>query len=148
MTGFDLSPGITPALTDVFVVVVPLAVGLGYLLAKRSGFEAAFAVSAIALGAIKVSTDYSDVFDLAVALAAIVGGAVWLWFSVRGRAWNGRVAEAFGWLLGIGSVVVGLLKLRDFYDPFDILLADATVVAGVAVLVYLREARTARPTTV
>lgn len=138
MTGFELSPGITPALTDIFVVGVPLLIGLGYLLAGRRGFEFAFGASAVVLGAVKLYTDYTDPFDVVVALAALLGGGFWLRYAGLGRGWTGRAVSTTAWVGGLGCVVVGLLKLRDFYDPFDILLADAAVVAGAALFLYGR----------
>ncbi len=135
MSGFLLSPGITPELTDIFVVELPLAVGLGYLLGRRYGFEVLFALNAVALGAVKWYTDYFDLPDVAVALAAIVGGALWLATLVERVPANRARRTAFSVLAPIFALV-GAVKLLDFYDPFDILLADAVIVVAVALWVY------------
>jgi hypothetical protein len=33
---------------------------------------------------------------------------------------------------------MGVWKLRDFYDPFDILMSDSMLIAGVALWLYAR----------
>jgi hypothetical protein len=137
MSAFVLSPGITPELADAFVIELPVAVGLGYLLARRPGFEVAFALNAVVLAVLKLFTDYGDVPDALIALAALASGGTWLGLSFHGRAIGGAV-RAWCVLVGAGSLIAGLVKLRDFYDPFDLLLADCAIVAGVAVLCYAR----------
>jgi hypothetical protein len=131
MSSFRLSPGITPELTDLFVVVVPLAVGFGYLLWRRRGFELAFALSAIVLGGIKLYTDSPDLPDDVVAGSAILAGVLWALlatgaFRIRRGSWIPV------------AVLGGFVKLRDFYDPFDLLLADCIMVAGLAIVLYAR----------
>ncbi len=135
MSGFLLSPGITPELTDVFVVELPIVVGLGYLFGKRTGFEIAFALNALALGVVKGVTDYLDLPDVIVAAAAIVGGALWLAVAT-GQLPPGRARRTVFPVLAPIFVIVGLSKLTDFYDPFDILLADAVIVAAAALWTY------------
>ena len=135
MSGFLLSPGITPELTDLFVVELPLAVGLGYLLGRRYGFELLFVLNAVALGAVKWYTDYLDLPDVAVALAAIVGGALWL-ASLAGRLPVNRPRRTAFSVLAPIFAGIGAVKLLDFYDPFDILLADAVIVAAAALWMY------------
>jgi hypothetical protein len=138
---FLLSPGITPELTDVFVIGVPLAVGLGGLLFGRRGLEVAFGASAVALGAIKFATDLTDLGDDLVALGATLGGLGWVFLALRPMP-RGRLFRALVVLFGVFAVVVGLIKIRDdFYDPFDLLLADTSIVAGVAWILYGRGAR-------
>ena len=133
MSAFLLSPGITPELADAFVIELPVAVGLGYLLARRTGFEVAFALNALALGAIKLVTDYGDLLDAAIALATLAGGGAWLHLAFR-RSPMTETARGLFLLVGATSLVAGLVKLQDFYDPFDLLLADAAIVAGIAIL--------------
>ena len=138
MSGFLLSPGITPELTDVFVLELPIALGVGYLLGGRRGFELAFAANAVVLAIVKLVTDYFDPWDDAVALSALFAGG--LWIGVReGGGVGGRAARTILGVVGIASLLFGLLKLTDFYDPFDLLLADAAIVSGIALLVLRRE---------
>jgi hypothetical protein len=137
MSNFLLSPGITPELADAFVIAVPLAVGFGYLLGGRRGFELGVSLAAIVLGAIKLSTDFRDLPDDVVALAAMVGGATWaLWATETFR--DGRSTRLLGGIFGPLVLLVGVIKLRDFYDPFDLLLADCTILAGAAIWLYSR----------
>lgn len=126
-----LSPGFTPELTDLFVIELPVAVGLGYLLDRKEGFEIAFAANALVLGLVKLVTDYSDVLDAPVFLAAIAGGAGWL-LVATGVLERGSTLRLMGFVLGSTCVLMGLLKLQDFYDPLDLLLADTLIVTGVA----------------
>jgi len=135
MSAFVLSPGITPELADAFVIELPIAVGIGYLLARRTGFAFAFALNALVLGTLKVVTDYGDLPDVLIALGALASGATWAILSIRGRS-SARAARAWCAVLGVGTLVAGLVKLRDFYDPFDLLLADCAVVSGLAVALY------------
>jgi hypothetical protein len=131
VTGFMLSPGFTPELTDFFVIELPLAVGLGYLFGRRLGFEIAFAANTLILGLVKLVTDYSDLPDAVVALGAIAAGLAWLLLAtqvLRGP----RALRTLGWGLGAFCVLLGVLKLQDFYDPLDLLLGDALIIAGVA----------------
>jgi hypothetical protein len=137
MSVFLLSPGITPELTDVFVIELPLALAVGYLFGRRTGFEVAFALNALALGVVKLVTDFPDVWDDLVSFSALFGGGLWLVTTLRmvdGRSSLRWVSAA----AGLFFVLVGLAKLTDFYDPFDLLLADAVIVSGIALWVYRR----------
>lgn len=137
MSNFLLSPGITPALADLFVIAVPLAAGFGYLLWQRRGLEGAFALAALVLGGIKLYTDFPDLPDDVVAGSAILGGVLWGLLSTGAfRVGRGRWIPVA--VLGGLIFIVGLIKLRDFYDPFDLLLADTTILAGVAIWLYAR----------
>ena len=137
MSAFQLSPGITPELTDAFVIELPLALAAGYLFGRRVGFEVAMALNAVALGVVKFLTDYADPWDDLVSAAAVLGGGFWI-PTVRG-ALNGRrpLRTALA-IAGLVCVLIGVYKLTDFYDPFDLLLADCVIVAGLALWVYRR----------
>lgn len=135
MSGFLLSPGITPELTDAFVLELPLALALGYFAARGYGLELAFLLNLLALGVVKWITDWSDPLDDVVAASALLGGALWL-ALLHGRPRRARLRSLLGAVLGPFLVLVGALKLTDFYDPFDLLLADAVVVAGIALWWY------------
>jgi hypothetical protein len=131
VSGFLLSPGITPELTDLFVVELPIAIAAGFFLARARGIGWAFGLNALALGAIKLVTDYGDPGDDLVAAAAVIAGLLFLGQAVS-PAWLVRMPKV---ALGVGGgllVVVGAIKIRaDFYDPFDLLLADMAVAGGI-----------------
>ena len=122
MDAFQLSPGITPLLTDVLVVEFVLLAGGLYRLAGPRGFEFAVALNALILGAIKLVTDYTDLLDLPVALAGLIAGALYLARLVPAtRQWSAPTAAVRGGALILG--VIGVAKVAlDFYDPFDVLL--------------------------
>jgi hypothetical protein len=143
VSDFALSPGITPEITDAFVLAVPLAIGLGYLLYGRRGVEVAFGLSALALGLVKFATDLPDLWDDLVSLGATLGGAGWVALALRPLP-RARALTVPILLFGIFAILVGGIKLNDFYDPFDLLLADASILAGVAWLVHLRRERRPR----
>ncbi len=130
MSGFALSPGITPELTD--AVILEFALLLAILIAWRGaeGAQLAVAINAVVLGAIKIATDYSDLGDLPVALAGIGAGALLLWANLGGRTpWRAHRATE----LGIGALLIatGAIKVvLDFYDPFDLLLAALVIAIG------------------
>jgi hypothetical protein len=132
---FQLSPGITPELTDIFVIELPLALALGYLLDRRTGFELAFALNAVALGVIKFVTDFSDPWDDLVSLGAVLGGGLWMGIT-HGWTNHHRALRIVAVAVGVFALVVGLIKLDDFYDPFDLLLADSVIASGIALLAY------------
>jgi hypothetical protein len=132
---FQLSPGITPELTDAFVIELPLALGTGYLVGRRAGFEFAFALNVLALGLVKFLTDYADPWDDLVSAAAVLGGGFWI-PTMRGALNGRRLLRSSLAVAGLVFVVLGVVKLTDFYDPFDLLLADGVIVAGLALWVY------------
>ena len=128
MDAFQLSPGITPLLADVVLVEFVLLLAILYRARGADGFEAAVALNALALGAIKLGTDYADLLDDPVALAGIIGGSLYLWGLRTPRSL--RPAPGKGTLV-VAAVVglLGVLKLYlDFYDPFDLLLALLAIV--------------------
>jgi hypothetical protein len=127
---FHLSPGITPELADLFVVELPILVGLAYGLWGRRGVEVAFGLNGVALGVVKFVTDPTDLPDVVVALAGVIGGAAIL--ASRFGSPSSWFPPPLLWqALGGVVLVIGVIKiLRDFYDPFDLLLGDACVVSG------------------
>jgi hypothetical protein len=139
VTGFALSPGITPALTDVFVVELPILLGVGYFLGRRRGFEVVFALNAIALGAVKLYTDWADPPDVVISVAAVASGAGWLLALANVGAGGVRPRGAFpgAGAIGVFGLAAGAWKAwHDFYDPFDLLLADAALISGLALIAY------------
>ena len=134
MDGFLLSPGITPTITDVFVVEFPILLGLAYAIWGRRGVVAGFGLNGLALGLVKVYTDWSDLLDLLVALAVLAASlAVLLPLDGPPRVALRRSAALRA--LGGLALLLGLLKIAlDFFDPFDVLLTDVGVVAGLWLL--------------
>lgn len=122
MDAFQLSPGITPLLTDVLLVEFVLLAGGLYRLAGPRGFEFAVALNAFVFGAIKLVTDYTDLLDLPVALAGVVAGGLFLARLVP-RSWRWSAPAT---LVRSGALVLGVIGVAkvalDFYDPFDVLL--------------------------
>jgi hypothetical protein len=131
---FLLSPGITPFLTDLFVVGIPVGLALAYAANGARGFEIAFGIASILLGAVKLVTDFFDPADLLVALGGLSLGA-FVVAAARGRRELARAPEWFWRAGGVFAIAVGAFKIsRDFYDPFDLLLADCLVGLGAWVL--------------
>ncbi|MCI4354517.1 MAG: hypothetical protein L3K06_04050 [Thermoplasmata archaeon] len=142
MSDFNLSPGITPELVGIVVLEVPLLLALLYGLDRERGVVWAFGLNALGLGLVKLATDYRDPGDLAVAFAGIFGGLLVLYRSI-GPAPRPSAPAAF-----LGSVVAtigGIKVVRDFYDPFDLMLAAVLLVVGGALLVPWLRARAGRP---
>ncbi len=144
MEPFNLSPGITPVLTDATLLGYVLIPYLGYLLADRRGLLAGFAAVSAAVAVIKLLTDWSDAPDVVAALAALVAPLLWAGLEL-GRIPRGRALRVVLALLGIGAIAVGLIKSRDFYDPFDLFLTTSAVLGGAGVLVRLVRGPRASP---
>lgn len=143
MTGFVLSPGITPLLTDLFVLELPVALGVAYAWRGARGFELALALNAVALGLVKLVTDYGDPGDVPVAIGGLVAGTLFALESLKRPAWTRRQASALAVVCGLIGVAKAAL---DFYDPFDLLLSDLLMVLGVLLTAVARTARgTLRP---
>lgn len=134
MEGFQLSPGITPAITGVSVTLIPLALGVGAIVAGRKGFSVAMALSALGIGAWKIWTDYTDPPDVAVAAAGVLAALLWVVVEFR-PILEGRGARVVTIVVGLAAFLLGAVKMLDFYDPFDLILADVAVLSGLALLV-------------
>lgn len=134
MDGFRLSPGITPVLTDLAVLALPLALAVGYLAAERRGVEVALGGVTGVLGLVKLLTDWHDLLDLPVALGGLAIGGSTIATALDLRAVDrlpGPAWRAFGLL----AVLVGAIKIRtDFLDPFDVELAALILALGLMVL--------------
>ena len=141
MSAFVLSPGLTPGLTDAFLLELVLAVGVGHLLDRERGVEIALALNAIALASVKLITDWADLPDVPVGVAGILGGGALL---LRGR-WGRSAAPAGPWpsrLLGAAVLLLGAVKgFGDFYDPFDLTLGMVLVVVGLWLVAGRRSPR-------
>jgi hypothetical protein len=135
VTDFQLSPGITPVVVDLAVVLLPLGVAAGYSLGGRRGVEVAIGLVTMTLGAVKLYTDWNDAYDLPLALGGLTVGWTVVGVALERReiGWMpGPVWRGFGAL----AIVIGLYKIwGDFYDPFDIQLG--ALVAGMGLWVLL-----------
>ena len=135
MTGFELSPGITPTLVSIFSIELPLAFGLGYVLFRDRGLEAAIALNAVVLAAIKVYTDYSDFYDMLVAAAALAAGLAMGGLLVAPDRNPSRGARLVVLVVAVYAIPLGTIKiLTDVYDPFDTFLGASAVIAGAILL--------------
>ncbi|MCI4347809.1 MAG: hypothetical protein L3J97_04225 [Thermoplasmata archaeon] len=131
MTGFLLSPGITPALVSACSVELPLTLGLAYVLYRGRGLEVAIGLNAVAFAAIKIYTDFSDVFDLVIAVVVLFAGVVWLVLSRSPTRSPSGLIRGVSFLLAALALPLGALKvISDFYDPFDTFVACLGIVAG------------------
>ena len=144
MTAFTLSPGLTPELTEAFLLELLLAIGVAHLLDRTRGLETAIALNAAALALVKLVTDWGDLPDVPVGIFGAIAGAVLL-----ARTWGlGPVGRPARWgvrLLGALVLVLGAIKgLGDLFDPFDLMLGIVLAVVGLWLLV--RPAWTPIPT--
>ncbi len=141
MSAFVLSPGLTPELTDAFLLELVVAIGVGQLVDRERGVETALALNAIAFALVKLITDWADLPDALVGVAGVLGGAALLLRgrlrrpAALGRPWPAR-------LVGAAVLVLGAIKgLGDFYDPFDLTLGMLLVVVGLWLAAGLRSPR-------
>ena len=135
MTGFLLSPGITPALVSACAVELPLALGLGYLFYRDRGLEVAIGLNAVGLAAIKIYTDYADIFDLLLAVVVLAAGLAWLVLRLSPDRSPSRLIRGGSMALATFAVPLGAIKvISDFYDPFDTFLACMGILAGALLL--------------
>ena len=105
MDGFQLSPGITPFLTDLFVSLVPLALGLELgLFRGRGRWSPALAGGLLSMALVKIATDPTDLPDL---LVALWGAATAHVYGYAGRRAGGgmrrprRADSSWSWRSGL-----------------------------------------------
>lgn len=135
MTGFELSPGITPLLADAAVVVLPLAIAAGVLAGGRRCLLVALGAVTAVLGLIKVLTDWGDLKDLVVGLAGVGVGLAAVIETLDVPALR-TLPRALEIALGAAGVLVGTYKVvSDFYDPFDAELGALTASVALQVVV-------------
>jgi hypothetical protein len=138
MSGFVLSPGITPALISAISIEIPLVLGLGYAFYRNRGFEVAVVLNALALSAIKVYTDYLDFYDMLVAAAGLLSGFALGGTLARPGASLTRPLRGLLDVVAGYSILLGALKIvTDPYDPFDTFLGAFAVVASVILLRWI-----------
>jgi xanthine/uracil permease len=130
MTAFNLSPGITPELTDAVLAEFVGLLAIAYVAWGGRGVELVVGANALALGAIKLLTDYSDLGDWPVAFGGIIAGAWVVWSALRDRRPRLR-HRTLELVVGVVAMLIGLVKAaRDFYDPFDLTLAGTLFACG------------------
>ncbi|HLY76406.1 MAG TPA: hypothetical protein VKT21_00805 [Thermoplasmata archaeon] len=135
MSGFVLSPGITPALISGFSIELPLVLGLGYVFFRTRGLELGIAVNAVLLAVIKGYTDYTDLADMLVAVGALAAGVAVAWGTARPPGVPSRPEAIVLSVVGTYAVLLGTIKIvTDPFDPFDTFLGAMAVVAGALLL--------------
>jgi hypothetical protein len=147
VTGFVLSPGITPALVSAFAIELPLVFGLAYVVFRNRGLEFAIALNALALGVIKVVTDYADPYDMLVAAGTLLAGGAMFGVALRPASPPYRLAPAALLIVGFYGIAVGAFKiLTDPLDPFDSFLSASAIIAGAFLLRWVFMRRTENTT--
>ena len=137
MTGFSLSPGITPLITEVAIICFALSLGLSAIFsrARFTTFYLAIGLNALTLSLLKIYTDYFDFWDAFLGLMIAVESVVLMAMQLR----ESNVRRRYEWVMAITLVLVVLSLstykiLSDFYDPNDVLLSCSGILAGVAIL--------------
>lgn len=138
VSGFVLSPGITPELVSACAIELPLVLGLAYVFYRNRGLEFAILLNALAYGAIKVVTDYFDVYDMLVT-AGCLGAAIVMVGSLRRPSNPPRGRVRFGgFAVALYGILVGTVKIvTDPLDPFDTFLSALAILAGALVVRWL-----------
>ncbi len=135
VSGFVLSPGITPAVISALSIELPLVLGLGYVFFRTRGLELGIAVNAVLLAVIKGYTDYTDLPDMLVAVGALAAGVAVAWGTVAPPGIPSRAEAMVLSAVGTYAVLLGTIKIvTDPYDPFDTFLGAMAVVAGALLL--------------
>ena len=135
MSGFELSPGITPLLTGAFAVEFPLSLVVGWLTHKDQGFRYALAGNALIMGVYKLATDgLADPWDAALGMAALVSAGLLLVPPRKALDWP-RPIQGLLVFMAVGAMALGGLKIvGDPLDPWDLFLGDATLAGGLIFL--------------
>jgi hypothetical protein len=144
MSGFLLSPGITPTLTDAALVVFLVGLGAGSVLGGRRGFVLGLAAAGTIVGAIKLYTDWADPKDDLIALVAVAAVLFWAVSTVIPTV-RTRFPAVLGYAGATIAILTGMYKAGgDFYDPFDLLVAFTSLLGGLGVAVDLVRTRRGR----
>jgi hypothetical protein len=135
MSGFNLSPGITPLITDVAFAGFALSFGICFALFQKSHPRAIFialGIDSIALSVFKIYTDYLDFWDVVLSVFILTEGLMTL--SVPALE-NRSILLRLGIYVVVGlGIAFSLYKvLSDFYDPYDLLLSCCGIVCGIAI---------------
>jgi hypothetical protein len=135
MQNFVTSPGITPLVTDLTILGFVLSLMLAIMVRSTDQAHAIYYVlgmDTVAISLIKIITDYYDLGDLILSCGALAAGlsVVLLKLNKSRRQLSLPLT-----ILGIFAAALGTIKvLRDFYDPFDLVLACCTILVGALIL--------------
>jgi hypothetical protein len=134
MQNFVSSPGITPLITDLVILGLLLSLGLIRITFSSNQdsaltFSFVLGIDTVVISLIKIITDYYDLGDLALSVIALVSAMSVVIFEFRKSARRHFVIPSI--VLGLFAILFGVGKiLRDFYDPFDLVLACCMVLLG------------------
>lgn len=135
LLGFVLSPGITPALVSAVSIELPLSFGLAFVVQGARGLEFAVLLNTFALSVVKVVTDYSDPYDMAVTAGALLAGLAMTGLVLRPGRPGRRGSRAGAMVAGLSGIALGAFKiLTDPLDPFDTFLSACAIISGGYVL--------------
>jgi hypothetical protein len=132
MSGFNLSPGITPLITDIAVAGFALSFGVAFVLSRKDHYNPALialGINSIALSVFKIYTDYLDFWDVVLSIFILVEGFI----ALRASYFNNRSIPIRLVIYVIAGLVISfsLYKvISDFYDPYDLLQACCGIVGG------------------
>lgn len=136
MSGFNLSPGITPFITEMAIIGFALTFGLTaiYSKAPSKAFYLAVGLNALALSVFKIYTDYFDFWDAFLGLIIATEAIVLIVGRLRVPSnWN-RGARLIATILVAIVISLSVYKiLSDFYDPYDVLLSCLGILGGAAI---------------
>ncbi|MHB1869141.1 MAG: hypothetical protein ACYCPP_09385, partial [Nitrososphaerales archaeon] len=127
MSGFNLSPGITPFIADIAILGLVLSFGLAAFLSRRSGLRPALLVlgiDSVLVSVFKLYTDYADFWDALLAMIILIEALFVIQLGSRKSKLQSGLTRKLALVFGILGLVLSADKiLSDFYDPFDLLLS-------------------------
>jgi len=137
MSGFNLSPGITPFITDIAILGFVVSFGLAAFLSRRSGLRPSLlilGIDSVLVSVFKLYTDYADFWDALLAVIILIEAL----FVIQSGSRKPKLRSGFTRKLALVFGIVGLVLsadkiLSDFYDPFDLLLSCQGVLCAFAI---------------
>jgi hypothetical protein len=104
------------------------------------GLELAVASNAVALAAIKIYTDYTDLFDLVVSISVLLAGLALFRASLAPDRSPSALSRVVFWIIAISAIPLGVAKIvSDFYDPFDTFLAAVGIISAALIFRWMFE---------
>jgi len=138
MSGFNLSPGITPFITDIAILCFVISFGLAAFLSRRSGVRPSLlilGIDSVLVSVFKLYTDYTDFWDALLAVIILIEAIFVIQSGSRKLTLQSGLTTKLGLVFGILGIVLSADKiLSDFYDPFDLLLSCQGVLCAFAIL--------------
>ena len=138
MSDFNLSPGITPFITDVAILGFVLSFGLAAFLSRKSGLRPALlvlGVDSVLVSVFKLYTDYTDFWDALLAVIILIEAlfVIQLGASKPNLQWG--LTRNLALVIGILGLVLSADKIvSDFYDPFDLLLSCQGILCALGIV--------------